>query len=188
VIFTETKLKDAYIIDIQEHGDERGFFARSWCRKEFEEHGLNSELAQCNISFSHTRGTVRGMHYQVPPYAEDKLLRCTRGAIYDVMIDLRPESATYMQWVAAELTEQNHRMLYVPEGFAHGFQALEDRTEVTYQVSQFYTPGAEQGVRYNDPAFGIEWPIEARLISEKDRNWPDYKPQISDSALRSQAR
>jgi dTDP-4-dehydrorhamnose 3,5-epimerase len=172
--FTETKLKGAYIIDIKPFVDERGFFARAWCQNEFEEHGLTTRVAQANISFNHKKGTLRGMHYQVPPYGEVKVIRCTRGALYDVIIDLRPGSETYMQWIGVELTAENHRMLYVPEQFAHGFQTLEDNTEATYQVSEFYTPGAERGLRWNDPAFDIEWPLEVVVISEKDQNWADF--------------
>jgi dTDP-4-dehydrorhamnose 3,5-epimerase len=175
MIFTETKLKGAYIIDIKPHKDDRGFFARAWCQNEFAEHGLHPHVAQANLSFNHKKGTLRGMHYQLAPYAESKLVRCTRGAIYDVMIDLRPDSPTYKQWVAVELTAENHRMLYVPEGFGHGFQTLTDNCEITYQVSQFYTPGAERGTRHDDAAFGIQWPLEVSVISQKDRNWPDYE-------------
>ena len=175
MIFTQTKLKDAYIVDIEKRQDDRGFFARTWCQKEFQEHGLTAEFVQCNISVNNKRGTVRGMHYQVAPYGEVKIIRCTRGAIYDLILDLRPESPTFTQWLAVNLTAENHRMLYVPSGFAHGFQALEDNTEISYQVSEFYNPKAEQGVRYNDPAFGFKWPIEVRAISEKDSNWPDYR-------------
>ena len=175
MIFTPTKLKDAHIIDIEKREDERGFFARAWCRNEFEEHGLETLLAQANISLSKQKGTLRGMHYQVSPYEETKVVRCSRGALYDVIIDLRPDSPTFMQWTGVELSADNYRMLYVPRGFAHGFITLEDNTEASYQVSEFYTPGAEQGIRYNDPAFGIEWPLEIQVISEKDGNWPDYK-------------
>jgi dTDP-4-dehydrorhamnose 3,5-epimerase len=174
VIFTETKLPGAYLIDIEKRGDQRGFFARAWCQKEFKAHGLTPRVVQANISLSRWKGTLRGMHYQVAPYAEAKSLRCIRGAIYDVIIDLRPDSPTYMQWLEVELTSENHRMLYVPEGFAHGFQTLVDNTEVTYLVSQFYTPEAEGGVRYDDPAFGVEWPLEVQVISDKDKSWPDY--------------
>ncbi|HWO41827.1 MAG TPA: dTDP-4-dehydrorhamnose 3,5-epimerase [Candidatus Eisenbacteria bacterium] len=174
MIFTETKLPGAYTIDPEKHADDRGFFARTWCKREFEARGLNDRLVQCNVSFSRRRGTIRGMHYQVAPYAEVKILRCTRGAIYDVIIDLRPDSRTYRRWIGVELSAANHRMIYVPEGFAHGFQTLEDDAEVIYQVSQFYTPGAERGVRYNDPAFGIQWPLEVTSLSEKDRTWPDF--------------
>ncbi|MCB0213950.1 MAG: dTDP-4-dehydrorhamnose 3,5-epimerase [Anaerolineae bacterium] len=174
MIFHETKLENAYIIDIQKHQDQRGFFARAWCQNEFEAHGLVPRLVQTNISYNKVKGTLRGMHYQMAPHAETKLVRCTRGAIFDVIIDLRPDTATYKQWLGVELTAANYRMLYVPEGFAHGFITLEDNVEVTYQVSQFYTPEAESGVRYNDPAFGIEWPVAVAVISDKDKSWPDY--------------
>lgn len=175
MIFTETKLAGAYIIDIEPRRDERGFFTRTWCRREFEEHGLNPTVVQANLSHNIRRGTLRGMHYQLPPYGETKLVRCVRGAIYDVIIDLRPESPTFGQWVGVELTEDNYRMLYVPEQFAHGFQTLTDDADVAYQVSEFYTPGAERGIRYNDPAFAIEWPLEVTVISQKDQNWPDFR-------------
>ncbi len=175
MIFTETKLKGAFIIDIEKREDERGFFARAWCQKELEAHGLNSQWVQANLAFSPKKGTLRGLHYQIAPYQEAKLMRCIRGAIYDVIVDLRSESPTYMQWLGVELTADNHKMLYVPEGFAHGYQSLADSTEVFYPVSQFYTPGSERGVRWNDPAFGIEWPVTKNLIlSDKDSNWPDY--------------
>lgn len=172
--FTPTELKDAYVIDIEQRADERGFFARTWCQQEFAQHGLVATIAQANMSYNHKRGTLRGMHFQRAPHAEVKIIRCTRGAIYDVIIDLRPESPTYKRWIGVELTAKNYRMLYVPEGFGHGFQTLEDETEVAYNVSQFYTPGAEGGVRYNDPAFGIEWPLPVSVISEKDADWPDF--------------
>jgi dTDP-4-dehydrorhamnose 3,5-epimerase len=175
MIFTKTKLKDAFVIDIKPRSDARGFFARSWCQKEFEQHGLTPRVVQANLSFNHKKGTVRGMHYQAVPYGETKLVRCTRGAIYDVIVDLRAESSTYRQWISAELTADNHRMLFVPKGFAHGFQTLTDESEVAYQVSQFYTPGAERGTRYNDPAFGIRWPLDVTVISEKDANWADFQ-------------
>jgi len=177
MIFTETKLPGAYLIDVEKREDHRGFFARGWCQREFEAHGLVPCVVQANISFNKRKGTLRGMHYQIAPYAETKLVRCIRGALYDVIIDLRSESPTYMQWLGVELTAENYRMLYVPEGFAHGFQTLVDNTEATYQVSQFYTPGAEGGVRYDDPAFGIEWPIDVQVISDKDRSWPNYSPE-----------
>lgn len=177
MIFTETKLPGAYLIDIEKRGDQRGFFARGWCQKEFEAHGLIPRVVQVNISLSKQKGTLRGMHYQVAPYAEAKLVRCTRGALYDVIIDLRSDSPTYLQWLGAELTAENYRMIYVPEGFAHGFLTLADNTEATYQVSQFYTPEAEGGMRYDDPALGIEWPLAVRVISDKDANWPDFSPQ-----------
>jgi dTDP-4-dehydrorhamnose 3,5-epimerase len=175
MIFTETKLKGAFIIELELRKDERGFFARTWCRKEFEAHGLVRQMVQANVSFNRKKGTLRGMHYQVAPYEEAKLVRCTRGAIYDVGIDLRPDSPTYKQWVGVELTSENYQMIYVPENFAHGFITLEDNTEVTYQVSEFYSPGSERGICYNDPAFGIKWPIQVEVISEKDKTWQDYR-------------
>ena len=174
MIFTETMLQGAYIIDIEKRQDQRGFFARTWCLTEFEAHGLATRAVQANISYSRRQGTVRGMHYQASPYAETKLVRCTHGAIYDVIIDLRSDSPTFKQWLGIELTGTNYRMLYVPEGFAHGFQTLVDDVEVNYQVSQFYAPEAELGLRYDDPAFGIEWPLKVQVISDKDRSWPDY--------------
>ena len=175
MIFTETKLKGAYIIEPERLEDTRGFFARAWCKKEFEAHGLNSGLVQCNISFNKNRGTLRGMHYQTTPHEETKLVRCTRGVIYDVIVDLRPDSATYLEWIGVELTSDNRKMLYVPEEFAHGYLTLTHNTEVFYQVSQFYSQESEGGVRWNDPAFGIEWPeTENIIVSEKDRDWPNY--------------
>jgi dTDP-4-dehydrorhamnose 3,5-epimerase len=175
MIFTNTKLVDAYIIELEKRYDDRGFFSRSWCQKEFADHGLNPSLVQVNISYNKKCGTLRGMHYQLKPFQESKLVRCVRGAIYDVIIDLRQSSSTYQQWLGVQLTADNYKMLYVPEGFAHGFQTLEDNTEVTYQVSEFYAPQFEGGVRYDDPAFGIFWPVDVQVISDKDRNWPDYK-------------
>lgn len=174
MIFTETRLKGAYIIEIEPISDERGFFARSWCQNEFEAQGLTTRLAQANISFNKQKGTLRGMHYQVEPYGEVKIVRCTQGALYDVIIDLRPDSPTYKEWIGVELTAENRRMLYVPENFGHGFQTLVDHTEASYQVSEFYTPGAEQGIRWNDPTFGIEWPAEVTVMSDKDKNWADF--------------
>jgi dTDP-4-dehydrorhamnose 3,5-epimerase len=175
MIFTETELKGAFIIELELRRDDRGFFARTWCKREFEEHGLVSNIAQSNCSFSKKAGTLRGMHYQAAPFEETKTIRCIRGAIYDVIIDLRPTSSTYKQWVAVELTEDNYKMLYVPKGFAHGFQTLTEDVEVIYHVSQFYSPESERGVRWNDPQFGIKWPdLSVRVMSEKDRNWPDY--------------
>lgn len=176
MIFSETKLEGAYIIELERLKDERGFFARAWCRKEFEDHGLTPRLAQANVSRSTKKGTLRGMHYQIAPYQEAKLLRCTNGAVYDVIIDLRPGSPTYTQWVGVELTAENYRMFYVPEGFGHGFVTLQNDTEVTYLVSQFYTPGSERGIRWDDPTFGIDWPIEVQVISDKDKSWPDFTP------------
>lgn len=155
--FLETPLKGAYLIEIEPHQDERGFFARTFCKEEFIKHDLKDDFLQCNVSFNHRRGTVRGMHYQVKPFEETKLIRCTRGAIYDVIIDLCQTSDTYLRWYAIELNENNGRMLYVPEGFAHGFQTLEDNTEVFYQMSEFYHPDCATGVRWDDPTFGIRW-------------------------------
>lgn len=174
MLFSETKLKGAYLIEIQRLEDDRGFFGRTFCQNELGKVGLNNNVAQANVSYNKKKGTLRGMHYQTAPYGETKLLRCTRGAIYDVIIDVRPDSPTYKQWIAAELSEDNYKMLYVPENFAHGFLTLQDNTEVIYQVSQFYTPGAERGIRYDDPAFSIEWPLDVRVISGKDASWPDY--------------
>jgi dTDP-4-dehydrorhamnose 3,5-epimerase len=175
MIFIETKLKGAYIIELEKIEDKRGFFARAWCQKEFEAKGLTGRVVQTNVSFNKKKGTLRGMHYQIHPYEETKLVRCTRGSIYDVIVDLRPHSTSHKQWVGVELTAKNYKMIYVPEGFAHGFQTLEDKTEVTYQVSQSYTPGAEAGVRYNDSVFRIYWPLGVQVISEKDESWADYE-------------
>jgi dTDP-4-dehydrorhamnose 3,5-epimerase len=175
VIFTPTELKGAFEIELNQLKDDRGFFARAWCEKEFAEHGLTPVVHQVNVSFNKKKGTLRGMHYQVAPYQEAKTVRCTRGAIYDVIIDLRKDSATYKQWIGVELTADNYKMLYVPEDFGHGFITLEDNTEVTYQVSEFYTPGAEQGICWNDPVFNISWPESVQVISEKDANWEAYK-------------
>ena len=176
ITITETKLKGAFIIDPQTFRDDRGFLARSFSQQEFEAHGLNPNMAECNISFSRKRYTVRGMHFQHPPFAQAKLVRCTKGAVYDVIIDLRPGSPTFKQWIGEELSSENRRMLYVPEGFAHGFQTLEDDTEVFYQISQIYNPGSEGGVRWNDPAFGINWPaMDGITINERDQNYPDFK-------------
>jgi dTDP-4-dehydrorhamnose 3,5-epimerase len=174
MIFKETKLKGSFIIEIERLKDQRGFFARGWCKREFETQGLVSRLVQANISLNKKRGTLRGMHYQVAPHAETKVVRCTRGSVYDVIIDLRPDSPTYKQWLGVELTADNRRMLYVPKGFAHGYQTLEDDSEVFYYVSEFYTPAAERGFRYNDQALAIKWPLEVQVISDKDMNWPDY--------------
>jgi dTDP-4-dehydrorhamnose 3,5-epimerase len=174
MIFKETKLKSAFLIEIQELTDERGFFARGWCQREFEAQGLDTRLVQANISYNRRAGTLRGLHYQVSPHQENKLVRCTKGAIYDVIVDFRKGSPTYCEWIGVDLTEDNRRMLFVPQGFAHGFQTLVDDTEVTYQVSEFYTPGAERGVRYDDPAFNIRWPLPVSVISEKDSSWPAH--------------
>jgi len=170
--FIETKLKGAYVIEPELLEDERGFFTRAFCQKEFEAHGMNPRLVQGNISYNKLKGTLRGMHYQVTPMAETKLIRCTKGAIFDVIVDLRPESPTYCQWVEVELNADNHRMLYIPEGFAHGYQAMEDETEIFYLVSEFYSPENERGVRWDDPVFGIRWPLNTKIISKKDKNYP----------------
>ncbi len=174
MIFEGTKLKGAMVVEIDRTEDGRGFFARSFCAKEFEEHGLTPRISQCNISYNEKKGTLRGMHYQVAPYEEAKLVRCTNGAIYDVIIDLRSDSLTFKQWISVELTQENRRLLYVPEGFAHGFQTLEDRTEVLYQMSEFYHPECARGVRWNDPAFKIQWPMFPTLIATKDGTYPDF--------------
>jgi dTDP-4-dehydrorhamnose 3,5-epimerase len=183
--FTETKLRGAFIIDIEQRNDPRGFFARAFCQKEFEQHGLKPLVAQCNCSYNHRRGTLRGMHYQLPPAAETKLVRCTRGAVYDVIVDLRPESPTYFQHVGVELTEQNRRQLYVPEMFAHGYLTLTRDAEVVYQVGEFYTPGYERGLRYDDPVLGIEWPIRVEVLSDKDASWPllVLQPEYADAGV-----
>ena len=175
MIFKETCLTDAYTIELEEHGDERGFFARAWCKKEFMTQGLTSNIVQTNFAFTKKKGTIRGMHYQIAPNEEAKLMRCIKGAIYDVIIDLRPESSTYKQWLGVELSSENRQMLYVPEGFAHGYQSLTDNVETFYMVSEFYSPNSERAVRWNDSAFSIESPITKNLtISDKDRNWPDF--------------
>ncbi len=175
MIFKETPLKGAFVVELEPFHDERGFFARAFCRREFEAHGLKPEVAQSNLSFSRKRGTLRGMHYQVPPASETKFIRCTRGAIYDVIIDLRPDSPTYLQHYGVELSAENRRAIYVPELFAHGCQTLTDDTEIVYLVSEFYTPGCERGLRFDDPAFKIDWPLPVEVISEKDRSWPLFE-------------
>lgn len=176
MIFTPTPLKDAYLIDLELQADDRGAFARTFCAKDFAAHGLKPTVAQCNLSFNHKAGTLRGMHYQLPPAAETKLVRCTKGAIYDVILDMRPDSPTYLQHFGVELTADNRRALYVPELFAHGYQALTDGAEVVYQVGEFYTPGYERGLRYDDPAFGIVWPLPVTVISAKDAAWEWFQP------------
>ncbi len=173
--FTPTVLAGAYIIDIEPIADERGFFTRSWCRREFEAHGLNPNLVQCSISYNEKRGTLRGMHYQSLPHQETKVVSCIHGAIYDVIVDLRPASSTFKQWIKVELSVENRRMIYIPKGFAHGFQSLVDRSEVFYQVSEFYCPESALSVRWDDPAFRIKWPsVEQRIMSERDRNYSDF--------------
>ena len=171
MIFTKTKLPGAYVIDMDYKEDERGFFARAFCQEEFAVHGLKPLIAQANIAFNYKKGTLRGLHFQYPPAAETKLVRCTRGAILDIIVDLRPESATYLQHLAVELNEANHRALYVPERFAHGYQVLQDGTETSYQVGEFYTPSAEGGLLYNDPRLGLVWPLPVTVISEKDQKF-----------------
>lgn len=173
MIFTETKLRGAFVIDIEPLEDERGFFARAWSQDEFEKYGLNPRLVQCNISFNKKRGTLRGMHYQAPPFQEAKLVRCTKGAIFDVIIDLRRDSSTFQQWFSVELSADNHRALYVPEGFAHGFQTLADNCEVFYQMSEFFHPECARGVRWDHPTFDVKWPIyPPSFISRMDADRP----------------
>jgi len=174
VRFYQAELEGACIIELDKLEDERGFFARAWCRKELNDHGLEAQIAQVNVSFNTRAGTLRGMHYQLSPYEETKLIRCTRGALYDVIIDLRLGSPTYKRWMGVELSAQNHKILYVPAQFAHGFVTLDDNTEVLYFMSEFYTPDAGGGFRWNDPEFGISWPHAVEVISEKDANWPDF--------------
>lgn len=174
MIFTETKIKGAMIIEPEQLTDERGFFARSFCKEEFEKHGLENSLVQCNISYNKKKGTLRGMHYQKPPHDEAKIVSCTHGAIYDVAIDLRKDSKTYCQWVAAELTDKNYKMLYVPKGCAHGFQTLKDETVVYYQMTESFHPESAKGVHWDDPAFGIQWPTGKKIISERDNRYSRY--------------
>jgi dTDP-4-dehydrorhamnose 3,5-epimerase len=171
--FTPTPLADACVVDPEKIEDERGYFARTWCQREFEEHALDARVVQCSTSFNALKGTLRGLHYQVAPHAETKLVRCTRGAIFDVIVDLRPSSATFLQWFGAELTASNGRMLYIPRGFAHGFQTLANDSEIFYQMTEFYEPSAGRGVRWNDPLVGVRWPLQVTVISEKDRLYPD---------------
>ena len=173
--FRETNLKGAYLIKLDKLYDERGFFARSYCLREFEKHNLNPRVVQCNVSYNHKKGTLRGMHYQVSPYNEAKLVRCTKGSIYDVIIDLRIESPSFKKHFSVILSSENRKMLYIPEKFAHGFITLEDNTEVFYQMSEFYAPDSAIGYRWNDSAFGIDWPIDVTIISDRDRNYPDFK-------------
>jgi len=187
MIFAETRLKGAFLIDLARLEDERGFFARSFCQREFEQFGLYPCVAQCNISYNKLKGTVRGMHYQVPPHEEAKLVRCIRGALYDVIIDLRHDSSTYLEWAAFELTAENRTALYIPKGFAHGFQTLEDDTEVFYQMSEFYAPESARGIRWNVSAFGIRWILPVTFISAKDASLPDsffgfFKGVINDQS------
>ncbi|HVD49707.1 MAG TPA: dTDP-4-dehydrorhamnose 3,5-epimerase [Gaiellaceae bacterium] len=178
--FRELELPGAFLIELDRIEDERGFFARTFCRDEFAEHGLATEIVQANTAFNRRKGTLRGMHFQAAPHEEAKLVRCTRGAVYDVIVDLRRDSPTFTRWVSVELTVENDTMLYVPEGFAHGYQTLEDETETSYLMSQRYEPSAGRGVRWDDPAFGIEWPDEGdRTMNERDRTWPDFSPDAA---------
>ena len=174
MIFTETILKGAFFLEVKKLEDERGFFGRSWCVNEMKEHGLNTNICQANISFNKSKGTLRGMHYQTAPYQEAKLVRCSRGSIYDVIIDLRKNSPTFKQWIGVELSQENYKMLYVPENFAHGFITLEDNCEINYLMSELYVPGAGATIRWNDPMFNINWPIEPTIMSEKDKSQPNY--------------
>jgi dTDP-4-dehydrorhamnose 3,5-epimerase len=176
VEFRETNLKGSFVIELARLEDERGFFARSWCHLEFQKHGLNTDLVQCNISYNRQKRTLRGMHFQRSPHAESKLVRCTRGGIFDVIVDLRNDSPTYLQWFSTELSADNHRMLYIPEHFAHGFQTLTDDTEVFYQMGNYFTPSAAAGFRWNDPLVGITWPLSDPILSDRDRTFPDLQP------------
>jgi dTDP-4-dehydrorhamnose 3,5-epimerase len=175
MIFKETKIPGAFIIELERVEDQRGFFARTFCANEFKAHGLSANLLQCSISYNKAKRTLRGMHYQIAPYEEAKLIRCTTGAICDVILDLRPGSQTFRQWVKEELTEENRRMLYVPEGVAHGFQTLQDHTEVLYQMTQLYHAESARGVRWDDPSFAIQWPAKPSVISGKDASYPDFE-------------
>jgi len=174
MIFTETDLKGAFVVEPERLADERGFFARTWCEREFQTHIGEVRFVQCNISFNIRRGTLRGMHYQASPFEEARLVRCAMGAIYDVIIDLRPNSKSFKKWFAIELTAEDRRMLYIPKGFAHGFVTLQDRSEVFYQMSEFFRPEYARGVRWNDPAFSVDWPVEVRVMSQRDRDFPDF--------------
>lgn len=174
MILVETKLKGAYIIELEKREDNRGFFARSWDGGLLEQHGLIGNVIQQNITFSKYKGTIRGLHYQKPPYQEMKYVRCTRGSIFDVIVDLRQDSPTYKQWLGVKLSMDDYRVLYVPKDFAQGFQSLEDNSEMTYLVSEVYTPLSEAGIRYNDPSIQVDWPLPVTMISEKDKNWPDF--------------
>lgn len=171
MIFTETKLKGAFVIDVERREDPRGFFARTFCQHEFADHGLKPVIAQANVAYNRDKGTLRGMHFQYPPAPETKVVRATRGAIVDIIVDLRPESPTFLEHISVELSADNHRALYVPERFAHGYQVLEDDTETTYQVGEFYAPETEGGLRYDDPRLGLAWPLPVTEMSDKDRQW-----------------
>ena len=189
MIFTETPLKGAFIIDIEPRRDERGFFARAFCQNEFRQHGLKPVIAQANLAWNDRKGTLRGMHFQFPPKAETKIVRCARGAILDIIVDLRPESPTYLEHVSVELNEDNRRALYVPERFGHGYQCLADRTETTYHVGEFYSPQDESGLRHDDPRLGLTWPLPVSVISPKDqafRSLDEIEPMLRNKmAVRS---
>jgi len=178
MIFIETKLKGAYVIELEKREDDRGFFARTFCKNEAFPYDLKTDIVQANMSMSKKKGTLRGMHYQLAPHAETKLIRCTKGSLYDVIIDIRPDSATYKQWFGVELTQENYKMVYVPEGFAHGFVTLEDNTEATYLVTAEYNKDSERAIRYNDQAFSILWPVAVTELSEKDINHPDFTESL----------
>lgn len=182
MIFGATGVDGAWLIDIEPKEDERGFFARVWCRQELAAQGLDIEVAQESISWNRHRGTVRGLHFQRPPHAETKIVRCARGAIFDVIVDLRPRSPTFLRWEAFELTAADHRAIYIPKGLAHGFQALTDDTEVAYQISAFHVPEAAAGFRYDDPAFGVRWPLPVTMISERDLSWPAFEADALSSS------
>lgn len=173
--FRQTRLDGAYVIELEKHADERGFFARAWCEREFREHGLDARIVQCSISSNRRKGTVRGMHFQIPPFAEAKIVRCTKGALFDIIVDVRPESPTFMQWFGVELTSGLGTMLYIPNGFAHGFQTLENDTELLYQMSEFYSPAHARGFCWDDVAFAIQWPLAVKIISERDRTFPSFR-------------
>ncbi len=192
MIFTETELAGAFIVDLARHEDNRGFFARVFCQQEFEAHGLKPLVAQANIGSNRYRGTLRGMHFQFPPAAETKYVRCVRGAVLDIIVDLRPESPTYLRHTAVELSAKNQRGIYIPERFAHGYQTLEDDTDTIYMVGEFYSPGVEGGLRHDDPVLGLHWPLPVEQISEKDRAWkileevePELRQRMSPTALMS---
>ena len=179
MIFTATQLKDTWLIDLEPKKDDRGFFARIWCRQELAAQGLDTEIAQESLSFNRHRGTVRGLHFQRPPHEEIKIVRCTRGGIFDVIVDLRPRSPSYLRWQGFELTAENRMALYVPKGFAHGFQTLADNAEIVYRISEFYAPNSAGGYCYDDAAFGIAWPLPVTVISERDLRWPAFKAGVS---------
>jgi dTDP-4-dehydrorhamnose 3,5-epimerase len=183
--YSETRLRGAFVIDLEPKEDDRGHFARVYCEREFGQHGLPQRMVQASMSFTRQAGTLRGMHYQAAPHAEDKLVCCVRGAIWDAIVDLRPQSPTYCEWIGVELTESNGRLLLVPKGFAHGFVTLVDDTRVSYQMSQPYAPAAARGARHDDPAFGIRWPVPVRHMSAKDRDWPDFVGEARPSSTHS---